>query len=85
MAGRVGLQRRRYLWNFPADTDLDALIGLPGSEGADGDAVGSTKSDSNGDVSATFTIPEKFHGEPSLVIRLEGGSGYHAYNTFSNQ
>lgn len=71
--------------NFPPDTKLTAYVNLVGTEGVDGVVVGTKKSGSTGSLSKTFEIPSEFKNENQLVIRLEGGAGYWAYNTFNNK
>ena len=71
--------------NFPLKTSLTVFIDLVGSEGVDGVVVGTKKTDSTGSIQSQFEIPSEFKNASQLVIRLEGGSGYWAYNTFTNR
>jgi hypothetical protein len=70
--------------DFPADTDLTALMDKAGTDGSGGIQVGTGKTDANGYLSATYNIPPELAQESQLVIRLEGGAGYWAYHGFDN-
>ena len=71
--------------DFPADTELTALINKANTEGKDGVVVGTTNSGSTGGFAAVYNIPLNLADESQLVIRLEGGAGYWAYHTFNNR
>jgi hypothetical protein len=71
-------------YDFPADTDFVVTMGRMGTQGINGKEIARTNSGKGGSLTATFSIPAKFHGEQQIAIRLQSTSGYYSYNWFYN-
>ncbi len=69
---------------FPPDTELTAKMDKASTDASSGIEVGTTTTDASGVMTATYTIPAELAEENQITIRLEGGDGYWAFNTFDN-
>lgn len=72
--------------NFPANDTFDVLMGEFGTQGKNGIKVDQINSGKGGTFKATFNIPAALQGNKRIAIRLQSstGSGYFAYNWFTN-
>jgi hypothetical protein len=72
--------------NFPANESFDVLMGAFGTRGIGGKKVETISSGKGGSFTANFKIPASLRGSRQIAIRLRSnsGSGYFAYNWFSN-
>jgi len=70
--------------DFPPNQTFTVTIAPFGTLGTGGVAVGTTQTDSNGNFTATYTIPSQYAGSAQLSIRWQG-SVYYAYDWFNNQ
>ena len=72
--------------NFPANDTFDVLMGEFGTQAKNGIKVDRISSGQGGSFKATFTIPAALYGYKRIAIRLQSstGSGYFAYNWFTN-
>jgi hypothetical protein len=71
-------------YNLPAGKTFTVRMGPYGSLGIGGTSVGSTDTGTGGSLSATYDIPDGLKGSQKIAIRLDGPSGYYAYNWFWN-
>ncbi len=71
--------------NFPANVNFAVRMDVAGNLGIDGIVVKEFNSGSGGTFQATYTIPAELRGVKTIAIRLEGTSGYYAYNWFNNR
>ena len=73
-------------YNLPADDEFRVRMGEMGTRGRGGIIVGSFDTGDGGTKKLTFDIPDEFHGDYRVAIRIESktGSGYFAYNWFYN-
>ncbi len=69
--------------NMPAGQSFTVRMGDYGTYALNGIVVGST-SDSGGSFNATYAIPAELAGRDRIAIRLDGPTGYYAYNWFYN-
>jgi LysM repeat protein len=72
-------------YNFPKNMKFDVLMGAFGTAGINGIKVTTIDSGSGGSFSATYNIPASLAGSHRIAIRLQGSSGYYAYNWFFNR
>jgi len=72
--------------NFPANDSFDVLMGEFGTRAVNGIKVDRIGSGQGGAFKATFSIPADLASEKRIAIRLQSstGSGYFAYNWFTN-
>ena len=71
--------------NFPADEEIDVLMGEYGTQGVDGVVVDTLTADEDGSFSETFEIPESLHSEEKIAIRFESqDSDLVVYSWFKN-
>jgi hypothetical protein len=71
--------------NFPPNDTFTVLMGVYGTRGIGGSAVGSTQTGAGGILTATYNIPPSLVGASRIAIRLQSStSGYFAYNWFYN-
>ncbi len=72
-------------YNYPANKEFVARMGLFGTRGIDGIVVGSIDSGEGGSLVFTFEIPEALQSEDAIAIRLDSTTGgYYSYNWFYN-
>ena len=72
-------------YNFPANDTFTVTMGVYGSYGIGGIAVGTQSSGTGGAFTATYDIPDQLAGSYRIAIRLySASSGYYAYNWFYN-
>lgn len=72
-------------YNYPANKEFVARMGLLGTKGIDGIVVGSVDSGEGGSLIFTFDIPEALESEEAIAIRLDSTTGgYFSYNWFYN-
>lgn len=72
-------------YNYPADKEFVARMGLLGTRGIDGIVVGSVESGEGGSLLFTFDIPQELQSEDAIAIRLDSTTGgYYSYNWFYN-
>lgn len=71
--------------NFPAGDTFNVHMNFYGTQGIGGTVVDTINSGAGGRLTLTFSIPEVFHGQEKIAIRLESTtSGYYTYNWFYN-
>jgi hypothetical protein len=72
-------------YNYPANKEFVARMGLLGTRGLDGIVVGSVESGEGGSLLFTFDIPQELQSEDAIAIRLDSTTGgYYSYNWFYN-
>jgi hypothetical protein len=72
-------------YNYPANKEFVARMGLLGTKGIDGIVVGAVDSGEGGSLLFTFDIPEELQSEEAIAIRLDSTTGgYYSYNWFYN-
>lgn len=72
-------------YNYPANKEFVARMGLFGTRGIDGIVVGSVESGEGGSLLFTFDIPEELQSQDAIAIRLDSTTGgYYSYNWFYN-
>lgn len=72
-------------YNYPADKEFVARMGLLGTKGIDGIVVGAVDSGDGGSLIFTFEIPEELQSLDAIAIRLDSTTGgYFSYNWFYN-
>lgn len=69
--------------NMPVGQSFTVRMGDYGTYAQNGIVVGTT-SDSGGSYSATYAIPAELADRGKIAIRLDGPTGYYAYNWFYN-
>lgn len=74
-------------YNLPPRKEFYVYMGKMGSKGIKGTKVGTEKIGKNGTLTASFEIPEKFHDEKQIAIRLQASdsSGIYVYSWFNNK
>jgi len=72
-------------YNYPANKEFVARMGLLGTKGVDGIVVGSIDSGEGGSLFFTFDIPDELESKETIAIRLDSTTGgYYSYNWFYN-
>lgn len=71
--------------NFPKNMKFDVLMGAYGTQAINGIKVTTIDSGNGGSFSTTYNIPSSLAGSYRIAIRLQGSSGYFAYNWFYNR
>jgi hypothetical protein len=69
--------------NMPAGQSFTVRMGDYGTYALGGTVVGTT-SDSGGSFTETFAIPSWLAAKPVIAMRMDGPTGYYAYNWFYN-
>ena len=69
--------------NMPAGQSFTVRMGEYGTLALGGTIVGTTV-DTGGSFSATFNIPSWLAGQARIAIRMDGPTGYYAFNWFYN-
>jgi hypothetical protein len=70
--------------NFPADMTFTVRMGKIGTRAIGGIKVADTDSGSGGSFEVTYTIPDDLKSLAQISIRMDGSSGYYAFNWFYN-
>lgn len=72
--------------NLPAKDSFAVLMNTMGTKGVDGIKVGSFNTGDGSSQTLTYNIPADLVGQSRIAIRIQStsGSGYYAYNWFSN-
>ncbi len=72
--------------NLPAKDSFAVLMNYMGTKGVDGIKVGSFNTGDGASQTLTYNIPADLVGQKQIAIRIQStsGSGYFAYNWFSN-
>jgi hypothetical protein len=71
--------------NLPPQDLFNVEMNFFGTEGINGEKVGSFLTDDGGKLTATFEIPDFLKGQSAIAIRLKSPySGYYSYNWFYN-
>lgn len=72
--------------NFPANQAFTVTMGAMGTQGINGEVVGTINSGNGGALTQTFNIPAKFKGAYQIAIRAQTAQAnpYYAYNWFYN-
>jgi hypothetical protein len=71
--------------NFPPNQQFTVRMGEMGTEGIGGTVVDTTDSGDGGVFQATYEIPEEFHTQDQIAIRLESPEGFFAFGWFFNR
>jgi hypothetical protein len=71
--------------NFPPNQQFTVRMGQMGTEGIGGMVVDTTDSGDGGVFRATYEIPEEFHTNSQIAIRLESPQGFFAFSWFLNE
>jgi hypothetical protein len=72
-------------YNFPANREFVARMGVIGTKGINGIVVGSVNSGTGGSLIITFDIPLELSNYDLIAIRLDSTTGgYYAFNWFTN-
>jgi hypothetical protein len=73
--------------NLPASDKFSVLMNYMGTKGKNGIVVGTINSGSGGTQTSSYNIPDALKGQKQIAIRIQSttGSGYFAYNWFTNK
>lgn len=73
--------------NLPANDTFSVLMNYMGTRGKNGIVVGTINSGAGGTQTSSYNIPDALKGQKQIAIRIQSttGSGYFAYNWFTNK
>lgn len=73
------------LRGYPANRDVEVLLGKIGTKGVNGTLAATLRTDKNGALKETVNIPKKLKDVSQIAIRVQTrGGGFYAYNWFTN-
>lgn len=73
--------------NLPPSDTFSVLMNYMGTKGKNGAVVGTINTGAGGTQTFTYNIPDYLKGQKQIAIRIQStsGSGYFAYNWFTNK